>query len=379
MANTKDDPIIINGDWGNSELKTFVASHNGKPDIWLMPHGYRVLSEMEWGRMVQREKTSSHRLKKTQVFTYHAKSGDRYLMIGRQALSSGRDHRRFGGDKLTDGYFNAVVVATLLEMFPNGHDNIFMGIGYPPSEIQNIETLIGLVGGSHRVTTLDGRKVKFFVRGVIPWDEPIGSIEWMRLQNRSGLNLLKPGDQCLSIDIGGRIGSIGPVEMDVDGTLVPLWDDFVSLENGIVLVLEELEKQLKNLYPNEFRGMEFREHTLREVLRTRHISLSGHDPIDVTEAVTQSLGIIDQAWKIVEQKFNRARDFKLVTMSGGAQRDLFEDLRAEFRDHRNVMLVDNKEKVIFANGMGGFWITISALMAQGKLPDNYRGVYAFSD
>lgn len=385
------DARIVTGDFGNQEIKILMSNPDGTIVEKIIPHDVLFLNEAQWNKTVQRAKNQSSRLSKSQVFQIIDRSRPEQppisMMVGDEALRSAGSNRQLGSNKYVYHYMAGLVCAALMELFPQseypkGHDNIILGIGHPPSEIEHAELLISLVGGTHKVIEASGAKRKFHVSIVCTYDEPLGGFTWMQQQpigtngKRGDYNPmgLVNGDEVLAIDIGGFIGSIGPLVYQ-DGNLHPLFNDFKPINGGIVMVHDSLRENLKSLHGDLFRGMNIPTNMLSEALRTGHIVVSGGQPTDVREAITQSLHILNDVEQVYTNQFGRGRRYKHIALMGGSMRDLSDHVESILA-HNSVHLVDvNPDNIILANVRGGHLITAARLIAEKRLPEVYKRVY----
>ena len=359
---------LVVSDSGNGMLKTLC--HDGRSHI--IPHHVIRLSDKMWAKETARAQYSRTMSGKTQKFSMlnrETKEWENYI-IGDEA-SNGRQSRRLGSEKYQFGYFQALIVAQLLMYYPEGHDNVILALAHPPSEDEHVMRIIKIAGGVHRALTVDGRKVQFVVRQVIPFDEPMGGVAWMNIRTNGkdtldefGRIQLTPGMRILTIDVGSWLGSIGPAIVNEQGLAVPIWNEYKPIPQGIINTMEALERELKSEFTEEFRGMStIPHHLLSEAMQTSNIYLSGNaTPLNVADAVNRACTIVDEIESIYNNHFQAGRPYRAVFVTGGAIRDMYKPLK-EVIKHSSFHPVDTLSQIVMANCRGGFEIALSVLEA----------------
>lgn len=290
-----------------------------------------------------------------------------YYRVG-SANGKNAYNRVTGADKYTLGYFDVYLSAMLLEMFPQGHNNIFLSIAHPPDALPYRDMLVNVVGGLHRLivhTSGGQQKVRFAVRNVITWDECSGGL--LRAFNRpvgdytmrdfNPMNL-RNGQKIAHVDLGGNIGSVTTAIYD-DGVIEPDFDDCKTFYLGIRDVYENAIAQLTSLYPNDFRKPPEPAWLEKFVQKQGIYELRGTER-DFTQAYWNAVAsIVNSLENIYLRDFDRMPDVSHITISGGGGGMLAEEIKQIFE--RNITLSEDFNKMHFANALGGMTLTQMAL------------------
>lgn len=365
MAVKERDPeTYIVMDLGNSGLKDSILGQPlGKEDI--ISHAIQMPAAASYRALVQKAKYQSVAYRGSAIFELN----EQPYIVGDAATHSGPVHRITGEAKYVAGYWDVLAVAKLLRRFPEGHNNLYIAIAHPANAYPYIEQMMDLIGGKHTIKTPDGKTIKFFVRGVIPWAEADGGIlRWMNLPaqisgkgTKVGQNNAKEvrvGDRILVIDIGGKISSMTPV-MIVDGerfeTIYDPTDQPFNL--GIQDILDTLAAELKSLYAETFKGLtDIPFNMLEEALRTNHVTVSGR-PVNVDQAVKNSIfSMMDKIDQRYQNKHGGGKNFRHIVVTGGGGGLLYKhfiDPTEGILNHPNVYLADMEDTIQCANLRGG--------------------------
>ena len=363
------DIVFFGG--GNANLK-LIASGKRRTYEALMPHALARLSENEWKMEQSRNRARTSSVAKSQTFgmVSRAASGKEqtinYFKVGASA-SENRGKARLGSYKYEYDYMDALLVAMLLDAFPDGHDNIALGVSYPPSEVSHADLLRKLVGGTHKAVRLDGKRVKFNVKYVLAIDEPVGGVAWLNARHATllkqaksdgeGALNLRAGQKVLTLDIGGYIGSMGSAIVGDDGLIIPEWQTYRAIQGGILTIMETLEAELKADFSEEFRGMSIPRDMLEDALVEGGIYLSGSDtPLLVRETVERSLALIDDIQNMYETYFDGGRRHRAIVCFGGGMKSLFGHVK-EILAHNNVKLADSLNEIHMAEPRGGWEVS----------------------
>jgi hypothetical protein len=365
MAVKERDPeAYIVMDLGNSGLKDMMLGQPiGKEDI--ITHAVQQLNAASYGALVQKAKYQAVIYRGSAIF----EKDDQPFIVGDAATHSGHVNRITGDAKYVEGYWDVVAMAKLLRRFPEGHNNLYIAIAHPANAYPYIETMMDLIGGRQTIKTPDGKTVKFFIRGMIPWAESDGGIlRWMNLPaqiggkgTKVGTNngkTVRVGDRILVIDIGGKISSMTPVIVADGERFETIYDPTDQPFNlGIQDILDTLAIELKSLHPKDFKGFkEIPLNMLEEALRTGHVTISGR-PINVEQAVKNSIyPLLDQLEQRYQNKHSGGKNFRHIVATGGGSGLLYTHLVDEEQGilhHPNVYLADTEETIQYANLRGG--------------------------
>lgn len=370
-AGAVDDPVFVVADWGNAFWKQQLCGDARTRTV--MANRIAVIDESQWEQTCRRAKFNSHRFSDTLLFGVRSRAqnkDDRHMMY----VAAGNSAGNYGAPMvMTDDikydynlYWSKVVAANLLRLFPEGHNNIVIALAHPMKSIGQRELMMDLTGGTHTVVTVSGKTVKFVVREVLPWDEPVGgAVAWAIGQTGDDLAYnkygLRPGDMVMLSDTGGGVSSMNRLQVDYDNDsrliFVPVYNPRQSptIEAGVVHVEQNLRDILLQ-DRSEFRGMasNLDARMLSEGIRTGRITLSGGTAVDVSAEVRMAESVLlEPLFKTYNGSMAGGRPFRVIVGSGGGQHLYHERFINELYQHSTVELAAPLAVIHFANLIGG--------------------------
>lgn len=362
-----DQIAFLTADWGNRNLKQMLTGNRLSATV--MENSVAVLKESDWKKYSDRFRYSPSRFDNTQLFGYLSRHEDKeqrewiYVAVGNHAREYGRTKELTEEIKYDyNSYWGAVVCSQLLTAFPDGYDHIVLALAHPTKSIGQRETMVRATGGRHRVKLPNGKEIRFHVREILPWDEPVGGIICWTESLRSQYNSfdLESGHRILVVDIGGGVTSFTrvTVQRDQAGRLqfFPVYnlEQSPSISMGIHNVLDRLQNILSTDYP-AFTGMKdtLDRPMLESGIRTGSIELSG-DPVDVADACAfAEFDLLDQIRTSYNNKLGGGRPFKLIVTTGGGMSTYHKRLADEVFNHRYVESALSLEQIMWGNLYGG--------------------------
>lgn len=363
-----DGISFLTGDWGNRRLKQMLTGV--RPSVTEMENSVVVLTEGDWEKKKARFKYAPGHFYRTQAFGYRGrdannKKTDRmiYCIVGDSAKHHGKVKTMTEEIKYDYNlYWGAIVCSQLLEMFPDGNDQIVLALAHPTKSIGQRDMMINATLGKHYVEKVDGTKVTFTVREVLPWDEPVGGIiRWTEsLEAQYNKHELKRGQVILVTDIGGGVSSFTRVVVDYDSEkriqLRPVYDQTQSpsIGMGIRTIMDKLRITLLEDHP-AFAGMKdnITDDMLEDGLRTGMINLSGND-VDVTkQREFAEYEFLDQIELRYKNDLGGGRPFPLIVNTGGGMHTYHLRLINEIYNHPYVELAGDMSIIHLANLQGG--------------------------
>lgn len=302
MAKPTMPPLFVDIDVGNSIVKMKI--HGLLHNLTVFPHALKYLNPTQWKQKKQLPITSQ--VRNTRVIQVDGQAAS----IGALAETDGKLDRLTGEAKFVRKYYGLMFVSGLLDLLPNGHDNLQLFAGYSPLDQNAIEQLQDALGGKHTVELLDGTSVTYVVRSVRTYAEPIGGfMNW----------LLAPGNEdvdrgrVLIVDIGGKISSLVTANTDAE------IEEPEGIDLGIQDIMADLQTLLKANHRDWFTGMKtLPEDRRKEALATGYYR-GGGEFLNVQEDVFAAAGTLLTR---VEQYFSglggkRNFDYIIVTGGGG--------------------------------------------------------------
>lgn len=328
-----------------------------------IPNGILEESASSYETRVQRQKYRKTYAQDTAVFKYK----DAALVVGREAIESGRPVTITGPDKYVEGVLDRMVIAALLNLVPAGYRNIVVACAHTTNATPYIDKMAKIVGGSHEVQNYEGKLVKYSIRAFIPWDEPIGGM-WRYISTTQ--HEIEQGESIIVIDIGGKISSMYPVEMMPNKQPNVYWSQGQSFNSGIQDIKASLETELRALHPDIFTGKSIPDSILTESLRTftlekvgdkdvvRHWAKIRGNKMDVTEAVLNSVSpLLRQISNVYVNNLNSGLVASRIIITGGGGGLLSEVMKTQILNHDYVYLADDLSSIQFANLRGGEFAT----------------------
>lgn len=363
----KQSTVDIVVDLGNSLLKGMFQGRRNSAIV--VPHAVKMVSDQKFNEVLARHKNGYQRGKNADISMFHYEGQG--CVIGDNAEALGEDIRASGGAKYNRSYYGRLLMALLIRLLPDGHENIRIMATFPPGDIRHRETLIDSLGGKHIVERTDGQKITYKVRAVNTVDEPIGGTRAFLLANdgkhyRQRLN----NGLGLCIDIGGKISSLVPFR--ADGSVV--YDRATSIDLGIQDVMKRVSQIL--LATPAYSGF-FESHrgdlppdaTMREAIRTG-IYMSGGYELDALDAIADATAFIRSDLRTkIEQDMGGTRPYSYAVVTGGGGGALYGQIVEHVLNMPDNVIhpaVSNPEEMHFAN-MYGADLILTAMLSRGQV------------
>lgn len=340
---------VVGCDLGNAIGKLIIVNGEQRTRRAVYPHAVVVASGMEFSDAQMRSRSSDG----NDLFRYVRKSKtseiDQPYFVGQSAYRSSVVKPLSGALKYGEDYYAPYAMRGLLDLFPNGHDNLHLIGMFPPIDSAYTDTLKNSLGGKHTVVTPDGRMLHYVVREVTVIDEPVGGF-YHTLLDYSGKPLpqtLYTKNRILIVDIGGRVTTMTPASKkgEIDYHRVK------GIEAGINDVQDNFIAEMRHRYPQfkELRSMNIDQ--VRDALYTG--KWIGGQTIDVREAkkaaCTKFLNSVSALYKDV----GGALSYNHILITGGGGGLLRRELFRDVLNHDNVILADpNYKEMHLANVRG---------------------------
>lgn len=369
----KSPPELVVLDLGNSDLKGMLA---GKPETeTILQHQIVFPNSAHFKRMTKRAENHRVEFEGAEMFTkiYRDKS-ERDVMIGEGITDNARSNKLTGETKYKEKYFDILLGAMLKRLLPNGHNNIWLALATPSDAIDHLEKIKSIVGGLHKVRTIEGDTIKFNVKRLIFWEEPSGGLMRFLERNEKAHNAIEiqEGQRIIVVDIGGKISSMTVVGIGRNLEPTVLYNESPEPFNlGIIDVLETFAQELKGLHSEKFivykTAGSIPRNMLEDGIRTGKIMLFG-SPFEVKQARMNSLSkIADEIETRYENDMQRGANASHIIVTGGGGGLLIPMLRNDVLQHASIHLADDIKTINKANLRGGSIALIEWLEMRGFL------------
>lgn len=340
-----------------------------------MENSVAVISEKRWKQEQARYGYSKNRFPNTQLLAVRSRENREkwiYVAVGDHARNFGVPKDMTEEIKYDyDSYWGAITCSQLLNLYPEGCEHVILALAHPTKSFGQRNKMIESSLGKHYVQTIDGKRIRFIVREILPWDEPIGGIvSWTETDTfRYNAQDLRRNDRILVVDIGGGVTSFTRVVVDYERSgsmiLIPVYDqnESPSISIGQRNVLDRLREDLLDNH-DSFAGMKgIYDDMLEEGIRTGKIHISG-EPVDVNENVERAeIELMDQIRTRYRNDLEGGRSFKLIVTTGGGMHAYHDRLR-EMWTHPHVFTACDLSFIHRANLNGGDEIFRQWLMRQ---------------
>lgn len=360
--------IDIVVDLGRSLLKGMI--HGRKKTVVVIPHALRMPGKEKFDDIQRRNVRGRSALVGNVDIDRFCFEGE-YYVIGENAESS--PIRRSGGDMYKKDYYTPLMIAMLMRLLPNGHENIRLTAAFPPGEIRHLDNLMACLGGKHTATRVDGSEVVYKVRQVLTYDEPVGGLRNFLLADDGKHYRTRQIDnrKALCWDIGGKISSLVPFRADgwVD------YDKAKSVDLGIQDVMERVSYILLNTpeYADQFTGHRGSTLPFDEAMRSCLVSgyyFAGGKDLPALDAIADATENIRRGLRDVYiQSLGGPREYSYMIITGGGGGLLAQQLIEHvmiFPPERIYLSHENPAEMHLANMFGGDK-QLAVILAKGQV------------
>lgn len=366
-------PALVVLDLGNSDLKGMIV---GKPETEvILQHELIFPAIAHYERMVKRAEIRNVEYNGSEMFTKLYRDGSqRHVMIGDGVTKNARSNKITGEAKYQQQYFDLLLAAMLKRLVPQGHDNIWIALATPSDAIDYLDDIKPIVGGLHKIQTVNNVTLKFNVKRLIFWEEATGGMmRFLERNERANKAVdIREGQRIIIVDIGGKISSMTVVGIGDKLEPTVLYNESPEPFNlGIIDVLDNLARELKGLYSAEFKFYKtagsIPHNMLEDGIRTGKVTLSGA-LFDVNQARLNAIAnISDEIQTRYENDMQRGANAAHIVITGGGGGLLAPVLRMEILDHKSIHLADDIKTINRANLRGGNVAFIEWLAEKGYI------------
>ncbi|MBN8634429.1 MAG: hypothetical protein J0M07_03840 [Anaerolineae bacterium] len=356
---------FVTGDLGNQLLKLMPIGM--RTEMSAIRHSVVAFNDSEWETMKERYRYSPERYSNTFLFSFKGREEDPreyHFAVGDHAAQFGSQVKLQGEDKYEYKYWAGLLISQLLSLFPDGHSHVVMALAHPTRSVGQRDIMGLSTIGRHYVTLPSGKEVKFTVREMVPWDEPVGGlVRWSESLQATYNSLdLDEGSQVMVLDIGGGITSFTHVFVDRDKkkkkiVFNPVYEETTSpsFDLGIQSVMDRLRAELLKNVP-QFAGMKRIPNSMLESgIRNGVIKVS-NEPVNVSAQVKLAqTQLLDSISGMYANYMQSGRPYNAIICTGGGMYSMFETLKNQILAHKFVYSAtgDELSNIHFANLQGG--------------------------
>lgn len=313
-------------DIGNSLWKVMIQ---GRPSTaCVFPHSIKYISERKFASEGKRFEKGYQELHDidfgTFAYRYKVKGGwdTAYVSAGSTAENKETEGIKVGAEKYIRQYYGVALTYLLLQMFPDGCDNpIRLTVGHPASDIEYRDAMIDSVIGNHFVKLLNGEKIKFVIKSVIPYEEGVAAGRNF-VYTRDGIHYRQMSQQFneglgLDINIGGGISSVTPYSPQTG------WVDYgnsTSIGSGINDIMKSIGSDILQEYAQSFTdnkdGNLALDARMRMTVKTGKYWQNGYN-LDVAHIVKDSTRVFRNNLRTAIITAGGVGRFRFITISGG--------------------------------------------------------------
>lgn len=313
----------------------------------LFPNAVYRETDSEFAQRKKRAVSRSGAFIETTLFS---KDGENFV-IGMEAERNIQSVRQTGPAKYNKGYIDLLMLAALYEINPRGSNNVIVAAARALNASEYTDKMMSAMLGNHEIVDYAGNVVKYTVRAVVPWDEPVGGLaRYQFLTENNKESQIKGGEKVLVVDIGGRLSSIVPAQMSRTGQIHIFWKEAAPMQIGIQNVIESLHTELKGGYTDLFQVHAIPTSILQSVLMTDRAMIRGKEMSFegyADRACQELLSTVKRTYK----DRGEGLDAQRIIVTGGGGGLMFNRLSDVFQ-HHFVRLADRPETINFANVRG---------------------------
>lgn len=338
--------IVI--DFGNGDVKVSIVGHFG--DERVFPH------------FVHHEIGSGFDLKEQQyrnnpivegggVFRLPEYEGG--FLVGHHA-DSRSGSRRLGAKKYIPEHIKPLLVAALLQVYPETHNEVHLIVTHPQSATTvQLKGLHDILKGIHNVILPNKKKLHWNIRKIEFLSEGRAAFNTMVLTQtgkryaKMPLATLRPGTNILMFDGGSFLSALNVGRITSEGRVELIADRCRPVHTGTNIIFETLDDELRNSKAlPEFSSFDrIPLDMLNEALMHNTISLNGNRMTgDQQTAIQRAVKVSVNAFlnpigALYSSFYNEGYEFQTMAVSGGGGAGTYEHLCGLF-NHPSIGMVE---------------------------------------
>jgi hypothetical protein len=330
----RDEPLRVFLDPGNTDVKAMLHKTWGEELVF--PHAVRKPTTNDYAITAQSFKNRTAEFRGTAIF----QMDDQGFIVGKHAEQVGNGERLLGAEKYRRDHLGALLAASLLQLYPDGHPDVRLVVTHPARiTTANMKALWKSVKGVFNLHVADGRRVSFNVTEVIPLEEPVAAFQTFALTTlgqtyKRERFALRPGMEFLIVDIGGWISHLVPGLVNDLGGLEINVDAAEPIQAGIQNVIDVFQTELKTHFEDQLgliQKLPLR--MMHDALMSDQIVIKGR-AYDCAAQVENAMQAIASPVSIpYNSKFARGVNSDGIVVSGGGGAVSFDYLSRRLFDH----------------------------------------------
>lgn len=369
----KDESLHVDYDPGNSDVKAMVHGRFGE-EIVFPQRVYRV-PETEYATLKRSYRGKRAQFEGSAIFSIDGQG----FSVGLHAENAGDGEQRRGTDKYDSVHMGALIAATLLQLYPEGHEDVRITITHPADvNEENMRKLHKAIKRTFNIEVADGRKVRYIVTKIYAIEEPVAGFQTFMLNTRGDRYArprmeFRPGTQYLVWDFGGWLVSACSVLISRSGIPEINMTNIPVFQRGIQNVMDQLQIELKSderlisAVPEILDVQEIKHHMLTEALMTDHITIKGkvyNCELPVDKAMRPIASFVDTQYK---QRFGSGLEYSGIVVTGGGGGILYEYVQSKIFKHDFCFTAEEDlDKMRFSQVRGASKGFIHFLAANGN-------------
>lgn len=370
---SKDEPLHVMYDPGNTDVKAMIHGRFGE-EIVFPQRVYRV-PETEYATLKRSYRGKRAQFEGSAIFGMDGQG----FSIGLHAERAGDGEQRRGTDKYDAVHMGALMAATLLQLYPDGHEDVRITITHPADvNEENMRKLHKAIKRTFNIEIADGRKVRYIVTKIYAIEEPVAGFQTFMLNTRGDRYArprmeFRPGTQYLVWDFGGWLVSACSVLISRSGIPEVNMTNIPVFQRGIQNVMDQLQTELKAdekltiAVPELLDVQEIPAHMLTEALMSDYITIKGkvyNCEIPVEKAMRPIASFVDTQYK---QRFESGLGYSGIIVTGGGGGILYEYVQSKIFKHDFCFTAEEDiDKMRFSQVRGTSKGFIHFLVANGN-------------
>lgn len=323
-------------DFGNSAVKWFTEGrHMGH-----FLHAIAPIPSSQWKRLVGRAK---------QPPEGYIAIGDNFFAVGDKARRYTTKNKPQGAARYTEDYYGVALMAALGVAYEPDTRIINLYASHAPRDIDYAQDIIKAARGKWQFVNHKGA-YHLDIKTVETFDEPLGGYNHAVLTTRGQPLKHNPyrNKTVLVIDVGGYTCDV--LAVDAGGVI----DDssITSTVAGVGQSMEFFEKELRSMYPNEFRAVGYIDEKRLEAAVLTGKFPYGKSSLKCADIAQHAINMLVNDVVDIINRMGGAANYDVVLLTGGGSALIVNTLRKALPAIDFVLVEKERELMRFANVLG---------------------------